>query len=864
MDHAKQDLLSHTKEPNQTEQITLEDLEKKLAASSINPETLTVDPTQFLSINLVKEEQEDTTTTTTTATTDTTDTATEQKKEEHADSPSELPSANYNYDCDTEDLSFLFAPPDVTASATESDPDNYDYDIGIHTGIDTDTDIDIDIDIDIEPLPLFIRKSSLNEDGKPEIEQANTDSHLLDPAEYQHIFDQEFIATFIQDIQDQEEQLQDPENELDLIQAFDHLDIDQPYNYTPQEDNTNNTNNDQQHPQDLPLPVLGQSIYCLPCTPGAEDFPFGLGGEIHSDLSALDQLRQEAELDFDQEGTFGQEELQNLLQHVMQEEAKANNGDGNQVALNDVPLSERVADNDQDQEQEQSQEQAQLQYQVSDRKEALDRAEPLINAFYKHGERQCFGHKDKIFGIAMSPCGNYFATASQDSTICIWDVEANRLLSHLEGSKDHECLRVAWASDAWARHLKGNAKDKNDEHFQRSDSDLILAMAGADGVARIWQSVDGAKNWTQIGALDHMIHKKEIGNASKKLKHITEDSDEAEKSEESQTGLGGDPDGTEIYSLQFIDEWKGVPSFIPTDLDPANEALSSLNMIMTSSEDFVHIWQHCPLHQSDSEDCKKSGNATEISSKLNLVKIMDIKFTHLEHGYGGVFVHLNSKEASDEKAGWSQDQMSNIVTTKKAFGGDRNPDNLVYVFDAVQCPANNLIGAALSDGTLRLVNGRGICVTILQLPGCQSHLTSFAWDKSGYRLASCVATGHVILWDIDYGDGKGAVQPVCRAVLEGGHNRGRPLFGASFFGGTNEDLLLSWGVDGKICMWDSFSQGQIGAPICVLVSNQEYPIYAVDIFEAKDNADYKNKSSICVGGGNEGGFIGVPASLHNF
>jgi len=81
---------------------------------------------------------------------------------------------------------------------------------------------------------------------------------------------------------------------------------------------------------------------------------------------------------------------------------------------------------------------------------------------------------------------------------------------------------------------------------------------------------------------------------------------------------------------------------------------------------------------------------------------------------------------------------------------------------------------------------------------------------------------------------------------------------------NTQDLLLSWGVDGKICMWDSFSQGQIGAPICVLVSNQEYPIYAVDIFEAKDNADYKNKSSICVGGGNEGGFIGVPASLHNF
>jgi|AntRauTorckE5430_2_1112549.scaffolds.fasta_scaffold06610_2 WD40 repeat protein len=736
MDRTKQDPLSHTKEPNQTEQITLEDLERKLAASSINSETLTVDPAQFLSINLVDKDQKETAS----------HKLETNKNQESTASPSELPIVNY--DCDTEDLSLFFAPPDATATTTESDLDSY------------------GIDIDIEPLPIAFSRSN-------RYEETNS---LLDPSEYQHIFDEEYLAAFIQEIQDQEEPLQHPGNASDLVQAFDHLDIDQ---------NNNPQQSIQQDPQDLPVQGLGQSIYCLPCTPGAEDFTFGSGfvGNIDSDLLALEQLRQEAELDFDQDGTFGQEDLQTLLKHVMQEEARDIIGDGNQVALNDVPLSERAAHDDQDQEP------SQVQYQVSDRREALDRAEPLINAFYKHGERQCFGHKDKIFGIAMSPCGNFFATASQDSTICIWDVELNRLLSHLEGSKDHECLRVAWASDAWARDLNGNEKGENGEHFKRSDDDLILAMAGADGVARIWQSVDGAKSWRQIGALDHMISKKEIESASKRPKSITEeDDDEKEKSEDSEAGLEGKPGGTEIYSLQFIDEWSGLPSFLPKELDTVKEASHpSLNVIMTSSEDFIHIWQHCPLNESsDSEACKISVNATKPSSKLNLVKIMDIKFTHLEHGYGGVFVHLNSKEGSNEQADWSQGQSSNIVTTKKAFGGDRNPDNLVYVFDAVQCPANNLIGAALSDGTLRLVNSRGICVTILQLPGCQSHLTSFAWDKSGYRLASCVATGHVILWDVDYGDGKGAVQPVCRAVLEGGHNRGRPLFGASFFGGTNE------------------------------------------------------------------------------
>jgi hypothetical protein len=80
---------------------------------------------------------------------------------------------------------------------------------------------------------------------------------------------------------------------------------------------------------------------------------------------------------------------------------------------------------------------------------------------------------------------------------------------------------------------------------------------------------------------------------------------------------------------------------------------------------------------------------------------------------------------------------------------------------------------------------------------------------------------------------------------------------------------LSWGVDGKLCLWDSLSQGQIGAPICVLVSNDSYPIYAVDVFEQvvsqEKVPDGKAvKSTIGVAGGNEGGFIGVPVSLYNF
>jgi len=797
MDHANQHSSSQSKEPtNNPVPFTLEDLERKLASSSINSETLTVDPTQLLSISLINREYKENngngqitdngdsnSNCTSTSNSNSNSNSSEKlgnDKPDCTDSQSdELPPANYD-DNDTDDLSVskFFAPPVPTATTTATEPD-----------LDIDT-IDLQ-DFDIEPLPISLpRQDSLScSCCSSSNNQRDRPNSLLDPAEYQHIFDEEYLADFVQDILGTEGAVdQTGELGVDLIQAFAHLDIVTDYDPQPQPQPESQPE-PQSHPQpqDIPFQGLGNAIYCLPCTPGAEDFPFDFGDSIDIDPAALEKLRQVADLDFDQDGTFSQEELQSLLEHVMQGEQETHQ---DQVALNAYDTQQDGDEGeDHDQGDEHGHGHSRVQYQVSNRQVALELAEPMLNAFYKNGERKCFGHKDKIFGIAMSPCGNYFASASQDSTICIWDVERNKLLSHLEGSKDHECLRVAWASDSWGRDLIGNnhVENENDKPFKRSDGDLVLAMAGAEGVATIWKSVDGAKSWKQIGALDHTIDKKKDGNDSKKLDSILEeDTDDEEKSKSKES----EPDSSEIYSLQFIDKWYGLPSFIPRDPDSNEESLSSLNVIMTSSEDFIHIWQHCPSYLSELEGPQDSHSLREASSessgKLNLVKIMDIKFTHLEHGYGGVFVHLNSKHGSNDKPDWSQAQSSNIVANKKAFGGDRNPDNLVYVFDAVQCPANNLVGAALSDGTLRLVNGRGICVTILQLPGCQSHLTSFAWDTSGYRLASCVATGHVILWDIDYGDGKGSVQPVCRAVLEGGHNVGRPLFGASFFGGANE------------------------------------------------------------------------------
>ena len=752
------------------EEITLQDLERKLAASNLGSDTddpdadTTADPTKLLSINLLSTENQS-----------------EKNQQESSVSEnnnsvsSDLPPAFQDADTEDPSVSEYFAD---AASTTES----IGTEAGTGTGNSSASDIDIDLDSNFDPIPF---DSTTRKFGGEDL--AEVDS-ILNSKDYEYVFDETFLDDLLDITFDAEEgtvaalafalasdvdvdvpasvQVQNDNETKDLIEAFGDFDIKEAETSItnssitaatvtvpgPQEDEfLINQDSDSR----IPFVGLGQQLYCLPCNDGKEEV-----FDVDFIQASLDNLPTEKEaeietqtnLDFDQvDEKFTEEGLDNLIDNIMQEEQNQHESYSNGDDHDQHSLA-------QDQHQ-------QTIYEVSKRPQALERAEPLMNHFYgKYAEKQCFGHKNTIFGLSMSPCGKYCATASQDSTVCIFLVKKNKLLSTLRGSDDHECLRVAWASDKW-----GESSDDRKEDSEDLPKKLKLAMAGADGVATIWESNNDARSWKKIGSLDHIDRSEDEvqTNAGETLNSILEEEETAGKGEKFYEKK--EVEGTEIYSLQFIDKWHGLPS---------SGSPESLQILMTSSEDFIHIWQYSKDPNSKNENEKRDESSI-------MRKVMDIKFTHMEHGYGGVFVHLN--DGSEEDPEWAETQeSSNIMVDRKAFGGDRNPNNLVYVFDAVQCPANNLLGVALSDGTTRLVNGRGVCVTILQLPGCQSHLTSLSWDSSGTRLASCVATGHVVLWDIDYNEVKGNIQPVCRAVLEGGHKVGRPLFGAAFFGGNKE------------------------------------------------------------------------------
>jgi WD40 repeat protein len=357
-------------------------------------------------------------------------------------------------------------------------------------------------------------------------------------------------------------------------------------------------------------------------------------------------------------------------------------------------------------------------------------------------ERLCLGgHRETIFGLSFSPDGVYFATASQDSTIGIWSTKSHRLVMTLKEGMDvkFECLRVAWSM---GRGSNGSA-GMNEKY--------LLASAGADGIARLWSANipatadandnnDGELQWRCVGMLDHYLFEKEDRNCSHAQKE-EEDGDEREEDDES--------DRPQIYALQFI-----------PGKERSGSSTNALRLV-TSTNDCIYLWD---IHAKDDGVGGDDG--------INLRKFnlhTSIQFTHL-----------------------NDDTNYNINT----FGGERNPDNALYVFDASYCNANDWIGVALSDGTCRVLSpcnatdafdDNGVdkgsssyqerCVLGLP-PGYfgnnqgGGHLTALSWDASGTRLATSLASGRVVLWSIhavkNGMDGDVLLQPSCMSILEGG------------------------------------------------------------------------------------------------
>lgn len=197
--------------------------------------------------------------------------------------------------------------------------------------------------------------------------------------------------------------------------------------------------------------------------------------------------------------------------------------------------------------------------------------------------RDCLGHRERILGMHMSECGKYIATASQDATVRVWNVQNHKQISVLNFDKNYECLRVSWASPVWG----------NDRTDRCDETSYILAVGTANGLVSLWGCKDPTQyDWKELASLDHST-----------FHHFVAQEQE---------------DTPQVYALQLVDHWRALP----------NQDDQSNSFLLTSSDDHIHLWEI--------DGSKKSRSETGSSNRtLSLREVMSLRFEDMhQEGYG--------------------------------------------------------------------------------------------------------------------------------------------------------------------------------------------------------------------------------------
>eukprot|EP00903_Cladosiphon_okamuranus_P016691 g15388.t1 len=205
-----------------------------------------------------------------------------------------------------------------------------------------------------------------------------------------------------------------------------------------------------------------------------------------------------------------------------------------------------------------------------------------------------------------------------------------------------------------------------------------------------------------------------------------------------------------------------------------------------------------------------------------------------------------------------------------SIGGERNPEDMSFVFDAKPRPGSgsSVLAVALSDSTVRVgdvFREGGEQATVLR-GSSNTHLTGLAWSADGTILGSCGGNGTVTLWDTRTWTVRSVLSGHSRAVYGAAFHPGggcatrtaAAASGSASGGESPLQMLVSWSSDESVCLWDAArATGDEPEPLATLEVGEGFPVYSCSVSPDGQRFAVAGGGS----GGKPAGFLGVPIKV---